>query len=121
MKTTVPFKIERYRHVLYQGVQPIFSQIPTKEDFNYAISQVDFKGEKRVLLDFEILKITISRSRDGNKYYLFHEKSLDDWWTNYLIGDYFSYETAILEVKRIIGNEVTKLNSLTRYLERAIA
>jgi len=121
MKTTVPFIIGRDEKVLYNKRQPIFNQIPIKEDFEIAISQIDFDGSERILLDLGILKITISTSKNREKYFLSHENSIGEIGSNYLIGGFETYDGAISVVKNLIQREIESLKGFERYLERAMS
>lgn len=121
MKTTVPFKIYYDSDSCYSGKLPIFEQIPTENDFKIATSQVVFNGSERILLNFQILKLSLSTSKDGEKYYLGHEKSFDEGHTSYLIGSYDSFDEAINTVKYIVKNEICIVDNFSKYLKRAIA
>ena len=118
MKTTIPFEIKyNVENSLYEGRQPVFTQIPTEDDFKIAIDGIDFgSASKRVFLDFQSLKLTISVGK--TKYFLGHEKSFEEGVSNYLIGGYNSWGELIGIVKSMVNREKDELLSFVKYLER---
>ncbi len=120
MKTTIPFKIESDKDALFRGKQPIFQQIPYENDVLIACEEA---GTNRCLLSFEWLKLTIGFENERGEskvFYLFHEKSHEDWISNYYIES-GSFEKIIETVKSLILKDIEETENHLNYLKRLIS
>lgn len=122
--TTVPFFIPRdkYKNIDCPneiGPSPVFHDLPTEEDFEIAVSPMNWgKAHKRVVLDFDLLIVKIAKS--DNFWYLGQEHSYREPKTSFYVDKFESYEAVINKIRLLMLDEMEYLESLIKKLDRAL-
>lgn len=122
--TTVPFflpkgKYKNIDHPQDVGAAPVFHDLPTEEDFEIAVSSIKWGlASKRVVIDFDLLIIKISKSKDY--WFLGQEHSYREPKTSFYIDKFESFDAVIEKVKTLTKEEKEFIESLMKKLDRAL-
>lgn len=131
--TTIPFleapnrikflELEFKPSFSMEGI-PLAQQIPTEKDFDL---MCDYSGSDRILLDFKIIILILTKSSKSNLFCLCHEASVLENVNSFVIPSEFqnfefkNFEEVVEKIKNLIQINNERIRQILSYGERLLS
>ena len=122
LQLSVPYSIQFTDKSMYNSTIAIFEDIPSENDIHKIIEcQHNFglKHPNSFVMSFGKY-LVLSAKYKGGIYYLSHDSSIDDLFSNFYIDKYSSYEDFVKAIKQLIEKDLEQIEGQKDRLERIV-